>query len=135
PGPFRPDLRTGTPAAARARVAPPPRELRAVVFREFIAALEPLRRAGKLGGILFQFPPYIVPKPSSYDYLEWARDELGGDDMLVEFRHRDWFAEERRAGVLSWLEGHGMTDGAGGAPRRAGRDVASSGQAEAPPAG
>src|SRR5499427_9368750 len=83
-----PDLREGMPLDERGRVDRPPRELRAVVFREFVAALEPLRSAGKLGGILFQLPPYVVPKPASYDYLEWARDQLGGDEMLVEFRHR-----------------------------------------------
>ncbi len=50
-----------------------------------------------------------MPKPSSFDYLEWARDQLGGDEMLVEFRHRDWFAEERRAEVLGWLEARRMS--------------------------
>jgi uncharacterized protein YecE (DUF72 family) len=112
-----PDLREGMPVDERGRVDRPPRELRALVFREFLAALEPLREAGKLGGILFQLPPYIVPKPSSYDYLEWARAELGDDAMLVEFRHRDWFAEGRRAEVLSWLEERRMSYVTVDAPR------------------
>jgi uncharacterized protein YecE (DUF72 family) len=104
-----PDLREGMPVDERGRVDRPPRELRALVFRAFLDALEPLRRDGKLGGILFQLPPYVVPKPASFEYLEWARDQLGGDEMLVEFRHRDWFAEERRAGVLAWLEERRMS--------------------------
>jgi uncharacterized protein YecE (DUF72 family) len=104
-----PDLRDGMPLDARGRVDRPEPEQRAVVFREFLNALEPLRAAGKLGGILFQMPPYIVPKPSSFAYLEWARDQLGGDEMLVEFRHRDWFAEERRAELLGWLEERRMS--------------------------
>jgi uncharacterized protein YecE (DUF72 family) len=104
-----PDLRDGMPLDARGRVDRPEPEQRAVVFREFLGALEPLRAAGKLGGILFQMPPYIVPKPSSFAYLEWARDQLGGDEMLVEFRHRDWFAEERRAELLGWLEERRMS--------------------------
>ena len=112
-----PELRSGMPVDARGRVDRPPRELRGAVFREFLAALEPLRRAGKLGGILFQLPPYVVPKPASFDYLEWARGELGDDEMLVEFRHRDWFAEERRADVLGWLEEHRMSYVTVDAPR------------------
>jgi uncharacterized protein YecE (DUF72 family) len=104
-----PDLREGMPVDERGRVDRPPRELRGHVFGEFLRVLEPLRREGKLGGILFQLPPYIVPKPSSFDYLEWARDQLDGDEMLVEFRHRDWFAEERRAEVLAWLEARRMS--------------------------
>jgi len=104
-----PDLREGMPVDDRGRVDRPPRELRGRVFEEFLGALEPLRSQGKLGGILFQMPPYVVPKPSSFDYLEWARDQLGGDEMLVEFRHRDWFAEGRRAEVLAWLEARRMS--------------------------
>jgi uncharacterized protein YecE (DUF72 family) len=68
-------------------------------------------------------PPYVVPKPASYDYLEWARDQLGGDEMLVEFRHRDWFAEERREEVLSWLEERRMSYVTVDAPRREGGNV------------
>jgi uncharacterized protein YecE (DUF72 family) len=118
-----PDLRDGMPLDERGRVDRPAREQRALVFREFLSALEPLRQAGKLGGILFQLPPYVVPKPSSFDYLEWAREELGGDEMLVEFRHRDWFAEARRAEVLSWLEEHRMSYVTVDAPRRDGGNV------------
>ena len=104
-----PDLREGMPVDDRGRVDRPPREARGEVFRQFLAALEPLREAGKLGGILFQLPPYIVWKQSSLDYLEWARDQLGPDAMLVEPRHRSWFAEDVRAELLRWLEQHRMS--------------------------
>jgi uncharacterized protein YecE (DUF72 family) len=82
------DLRAAMPVDERGRVDRPPRELRGEVFRRFLAALEPLRREGKLGGILFQLPSYVVFKDASFEYLEWARAQLGGDAMLVEFRHR-----------------------------------------------
>ena len=118
-----PDLREGMPLDERGRVDRPPRELRAVVFREFLAALEPLRSAGKLGGILFQFPPYVVPKPASYDYLEWARDQLGGDEMLVEFRHISWLEEAHRAESLAFLERIGASYVTVDAPRRDGGNV------------
>ena len=103
-----PDLREGMPVDERGRVDRPPRELRAEVFRQFLGALEPLREAGKLGGILFQLPPYIVWKKSSLDYLEWAHDQLGSDAMLVEPRHRSWFEEDVRSDLLRFLEEHGM---------------------------
>jgi uncharacterized protein YecE (DUF72 family) len=98
------DLRGEMPVDERGRVDRPPRELRAEVFRRFLAALEPLRSAGKLGGILFQLPPYIVYKDSSLEYLAWAREQLGGDEMLVEFRHLSWLDEEHRAESLAFLE-------------------------------
>ena len=104
-----PDLREGMPVDERGRVDRPPRELRGEVFRQFLGALEPLRESGKLGGILFQLPPYVVWKESSLDYLAWARDQLGADAMLVEPRHRSWFEEDVRADLLRFLEEHRMT--------------------------
>jgi uncharacterized protein YecE (DUF72 family) len=102
------ELRDGMPVDDRGRVDRPSREARGAVFQEFLRALEPLRAAGKLGGILFQMPPYVVWKQSSLDYLEWAHDQLGGDLMLVEPRHRSWYAEDVRAELLRWLEEHKM---------------------------
>jgi uncharacterized protein YecE (DUF72 family) len=104
-----PDLRESAPVDERGRVDRPPREFRAEVFARFHAALEPLRAAGKLGGILLQFPSYVVCKPISFEYLEWAKEQLRGDAMLVEFRHRSWLEDENRARVLSFLEELGAT--------------------------
>jgi uncharacterized protein YecE (DUF72 family) len=99
-----PDLRDAVEADARGRVERPSREVRGEVFRRFLESLEPLREAGKLGGILFQLPQYIVLKPSSFEYLEWAREQLGDDTMLVEFRHRSWLEEDARAETFAFLE-------------------------------
>jgi signal transduction histidine kinase/uncharacterized protein YecE (DUF72 family) len=108
---------------ARGRVDRPPREYRAEVFRRFHDALEPLRSTGKLGGILMQFPSYVVFKPASLEYLEWAKGQLGGDEMLVEFRHGSWLAEENRAATLAFLEEHSMTYVTVDAPRTGGKNV------------
>jgi uncharacterized protein YecE (DUF72 family) len=104
-----PDLREGMPVDNRGRVDRPSREARAGVFRAFLEALAPLRAAGKLGGILFQMPQYVVWKPSSLDYLEWARDQAGDDAFLFEPRHRSWYAEEIRDELLAWLEARRMS--------------------------
>jgi uncharacterized protein YecE (DUF72 family) len=118
-----PDLREGMPVDERGRVDRPPREARGEVFRQFLAALGPLREQRKLGGILFQLPPYVVWKPSSLDYLEWARDQLGADEMLVEPRHRSWFEEDVRAELLPWLEQHRMSWVVVDAPKVEARNV------------
>jgi uncharacterized protein YecE (DUF72 family) len=111
------DLRAEMPVDDRGRVDRPPRELRAEIFSRFLAALEPLRAAGKLGGILFQLPPYIVYKDTSLEYLEWARAQLEGYEMLVEFRHRSWLDEENRVDSLSFLERIGASYVVVDAPR------------------
>jgi len=99
-----PDLLEGAPVDDRGRVDRPPRELRAEAFARFHEALEPLRSAGKLGGILLQFPSYVVAKDLSRDYLAWSVEQLRGDRPLVEFRHRSWLDEENRAETLAFLE-------------------------------
>jgi len=104
-----PELRDRASADERGRVERPSRELRGEVFRRFREALAPLREAGKLGGILLQFPSYVVCKPASFEYLEWANEQLGGDHVLVEFRHRSWLDDENREPVLAFLEELGAT--------------------------
>jgi uncharacterized protein YecE (DUF72 family) len=111
------DLRDEMPVDDRGRVDRPPRELRAEIFSRFLAALEPLRTTGKLGGILFQLPPYIVFKDTSLEYLEWSRAQLEGYEMLVEFRHRSWLDEEHRVDSLSFLERIGASYVVVDAPR------------------
>jgi len=118
-----PDLRDGMPVDERGRVDRPPREARGEVFRRFLGNLEPLREQRKLGGILFQLPPYVVWKPSSLEYLEWARDQLGADEMLVEPRHRSWFEEDIRAELLRWLEERRMSWVVVDAPKVAAKNV------------
>jgi uncharacterized protein YecE (DUF72 family) len=103
------DLRDEAPVDDRGRVDRPPRQFRAEIFRRFGEALEPLRAAGKLGGILFQFPSYVVYKDVSLDYLAWAREQLGEAVRLVEFRHASWYEDDVRADVLAFLEEHGMS--------------------------
>jgi uncharacterized protein YecE (DUF72 family) len=112
-----PDLRDEAPTDARGRVDRPPREFRAEVFRRFLEALEPLRSRGKLGGILFQLPSYVVCKPASLDYLTWAREQMGDDELLVEFRHSSWLEEDMREETLGFLTDIGAAHVIVDAPR------------------
>jgi uncharacterized protein YecE (DUF72 family) len=118
-----PDLRDEAPADERGRLERPSREFRAEIFSRFLEALEPLRASGKLGGLLFQFPPYVVPKEASYDYLSWAREQVGDDRMLVEFRHRAWYEEDQREETLRFLEEHEMAHVVVDAPKTDGKNV------------
>jgi len=115
-----PDLRDEAPTDDRGRVERPSREFRGEVFRRFLEALEPLRSAGKLGGILFQFPSYVVYKDRSLEYLQWAREQLGDHEMLVEFRHVSWLDDEHRDETLRFLEELRTTHVIVDAPRIAG---------------
>ena len=83
--------------------------LRARVFERFRRALEPLRQAGKLGGVLFQLPPSATPGRAAWETIDHARAALDGDELLVEFRQRDWLAPELRDATLAGLRERGLT--------------------------
>jgi uncharacterized protein YecE (DUF72 family) len=117
------DLRDEMPVDDRGRVDRPPRELRGEVFRRFLAALEPLRAAGKLGGLLFQFPSYVVYRDRSLEYLEWCREQAGDDRLLVEFRHRSWLDDGNREATLRFLADRGLCYVTVDAPRTEARNL------------
>jgi uncharacterized protein YecE (DUF72 family) len=97
----------------RGRVTRPPADMVDAAFDMFLSAIEPLRRAGKLGGILMQYPPYFAASPErlsrNLDYLEYCREKLGGDRMLVEFRHPSWVDVGQLPATLAFLEERGMS--------------------------
>lgn len=63
---------------------------------QFVAALEPVRQAGKLGLLLFQLPPNFKADAERLSSF-LAVPALRGTSALViafEFRHESWFTEE-----------------------------------------
>jgi uncharacterized protein YecE (DUF72 family) len=89
------DLRDALPAASRAgRLVYGhhlPDELRREVWRRFLDALAPLREAGKLGGVLLQYPRWVTPTPANDGALAEAATWLDGVTGHVELRNRQWF--------------------------------------------
>jgi uncharacterized protein YecE (DUF72 family) len=85
-----------------------PRESLTEVFRRFLAALGPLRDAGRLGLVLFQLPRYVYPSRASFGYLEWVANELAGIRLAVEFRQRRWMDEEHRETTVAFLAEHDL---------------------------
>jgi uncharacterized protein YecE (DUF72 family) len=75
----------------------------------FLEALAPLRDAGKLGALHFQFAPWVVMHPRSLDHIAHCRERVGGALMSVEFRHRSWFTPEHRDRTLAFERSHGLT--------------------------
>lgn len=83
-------------------------ELLDELWSRFRSALEPLRAAGKLGVVLFQFPPWFVRRGTHLDYLAELSGHLPGDRVAVEFRHRSWFIPERAGDTLDFERAHGL---------------------------
>jgi uncharacterized protein YecE (DUF72 family) len=78
-------------------------------WRRFAAALMPLHEAGKLGAVLFQYPPWFTPRRENRDEVKALRERLPNYRVCVEFRSPMWLAEERdRERTLGMLEEHGL---------------------------
>jgi uncharacterized protein YecE (DUF72 family) len=70
-----------------------PAELADDMWRRFNEVLLPLDSAGKLGTVLFQYPPWFGPRRDNRDSILDARQRLGQYRMAVEFRNAAWMAE------------------------------------------
>jgi len=78
-------------------------------WRRFGSALRPLHDAGKLGAVLFQYPPWFGPRKDNRAEIESLRERLPDYRISVEFRSPRWLAEERdRERTLKMLEEHGL---------------------------
>ncbi len=103
-------LRELVPAADRekARIYPEG-ELRQAIADAFVASLQPLRAAGKLGLLVYQYPPWFWYKPANLDMILRCREEIGGLPMAVEFRQGSWLTEHHRAQLFRFLRDNGIT--------------------------
>jgi uncharacterized protein YecE (DUF72 family) len=77
-------------------------------FDAFRGSYEPLREAGKLGGILWQFPPRFTNSPAARAYLRRIAALMAGDLSIVEFRHYSWLTPEEAPATLQILEELGL---------------------------
>ena len=86
-----------------------PSPLRDKVWEMFESALAPLNEAGKLGAILFQFPPWFMPRRASYRHMEECREHLPGHDLAVEFRNQYWLMDDNLEETLGFLRYNGLS--------------------------
>ncbi|MGH2821189.1 MAG: DUF72 domain-containing protein [Actinomycetota bacterium] len=78
------------------------------VWDVFLGALQPLADAGKLGALLFQFPPWFTISRKNKDYILECAKRASPVPICVEFRSELWMTEDNREETLEFLEGHGI---------------------------
>ncbi len=78
-------------------------------WRRFEAALRPMHEAGKLGAVLFQYPPWFGPRRDNRAEVEALRERLPDYRISVEFLSPRWLASDRdRERTLGLLEELGL---------------------------
>lgn len=78
------------------------------LWARFHSALDPLRRSGRLGAVLFQFAPWFVYGEESLAYLATLRGRLPDDCIAVEFRNSSWLNARHEAETLDFERAHGL---------------------------
>ncbi|MHB1499663.1 MAG: DUF72 domain-containing protein [Candidatus Dormibacteria bacterium] len=71
--------------------------------RAFAACLDPIRDAGKLSAVHYQFPSWFTASPDNTNRLARLRDRHPQDLVVVEFRHRSWADPAGLPGLLGLL--------------------------------
>ena len=105
-----PDLRKalGAEASASFYYRDLSTEIQNELWRRFRSALEPLRRAGKLGAVLLQFAPWFVFGRERLDYIAHCAAMLEGLQVALEFRNKSWFGEKTRDRTVAFERDHGL---------------------------
>jgi uncharacterized protein YecE (DUF72 family) len=77
-------------------------------WERFLAALEPLRAAGKLGAILLQFPPWFPISRANKAYLVSCAERVAPRRVCVEFRNHTWMTDDNQKETLDFLSAHDL---------------------------
>ncbi|MGC4771710.1 DUF72 domain-containing protein [Micromonospora sp. DT44] len=79
------------------------------VWTRFLSALDPLVEAGKLGALLFQFPPWFTIKRANKQYLLEVAKRCAPLLPVYEFRHASWFDGDNADETLTFLREHDLS--------------------------
>jgi len=86
-----------------------PMQLQDEVWRLFRDAMAPLHESGRLGAILLQFAPWVLPNKETPAMLARVREQLGDLPVSTEFRNPSWLAPRLRERLWAQLREQGMT--------------------------
>ncbi|HEY1457014.1 MAG TPA: DUF72 domain-containing protein [Solirubrobacteraceae bacterium] len=77
--------------------------LELVLTRQFLSALSPLIRAGKLSSLLLQLAPSFSPARHDLTELDDMIELISPRRLAIEFRHRDWVQGEQLQRTVHFL--------------------------------
>ena len=85
-----------------------PEDLLQETWHRFQQALLPLDSSGKLGVVLFQFPPWFYYGERQCSYILSCQQNLPQYTIAIEFRHNSWLNEKNIEHTLSFLRRHNL---------------------------
>jgi len=76
------------------------------IWSRFLDALDPLAATGKLGALLFQFPPWFGIRRSNKDRILEVAARCKPLTPVFEFRNSSWFDGDNQDETLDFLRDH-----------------------------
>src|SRR3954453_19268253 len=76
------------------------------IWSRFLSALDPLVEAGKLGALLFQFPPWFGIRKSNKEYVLEVAARCKPLRAVFGVRNASWFEGANQNETLDWLRAH-----------------------------
>jgi uncharacterized protein YecE (DUF72 family) len=76
------------------------------IWSRFLGALDPLVDAGKLGVLLFQFPPWFGIRRSNKEFMLEVAARCKPLRPVFELRNASWFDGANQNETLDWLRAH-----------------------------
>jgi uncharacterized protein YecE (DUF72 family) len=76
------------------------------IWTRFLSALDPLAEAGKLGALLFQFPPWFGIRKSNKEYMLEVAARCKPLRPVFELRNASWFEGANQNETLDFLRAH-----------------------------
>ena len=86
-----------------------PEDLLQETWHRFRQALLPLDSSGKLGVVLFQFPPWFYYGERQCSYILSCQENLPQYTIAIEFRHNSWLNGKNIEQTLSFLRRHNLS--------------------------
>ncbi|MFD0674049.1 DUF72 domain-containing protein [Cohnella sp. GCM10027633] len=77
------------------------------MYAAFLESVRPMREAGKLTAVLFQYPPWFDCTKDNVRVLRETKARMGDVPCALEFRHQSWFAPEYRDKTIGFMKDQG----------------------------
>lgn len=101
-----PDLQGRAKTDAKGNVKPTP-DMQEALLRVFLRGTAIFRTAGKLGVLLLQLSPAFSPRKHQLSELQPLIEMLGGYELAIEFRSRNWTTGDQLAATIDFVRKNG----------------------------
>jgi uncharacterized protein YecE (DUF72 family) len=100
------DLHSRAETDVKGIVKPTP-EMQEALLKAFLRGMAIFRAAGKLGVLLLQLSPAFSPRKHQLSELQPLIEMLGGYELAIEFRNRNWTIGDQLAAAIDFVRKHG----------------------------